>query len=291
MQKNEIDIPVITKGFAKYNSRRKKYVLLPSVIENSESELGNQLSRYQLLADLQTKWESLRQQSIDQDKQKLLKSDDNRQQTNSSLNKLKSVHDYYLQSIKMTFEPIEHENALIPYNSEPYDVQGWIETFTAHKKEFEAKIRPLSSKAFDEFKDYAKNHINRLCKNDKQIQKAWQIVTEFVDFQNTSFMLAEHYYPAITAPKKIKLNPYSYDAAWVYYGKQLNSIVKAVNKYWFQVAESFKNGGADYSESQIIGWLLFSGIVYGGINDKAVLEAWLLALINSPNTVDPFIDE
>ena len=291
MQKNEIDIPIITKGSAKYDNRRKKYVLLPSIIENSKSELGNQLSRYQLLADLQTKWESLRQQSTQQDKQKLLKSDNNRQQTNSSLNKLKSVHHYYLQSIKMTFEPIEHGHTLIPYNSDLYDSRWWIETFTAHQKELEAKIRPLSSKDFDEFKDYAKNHINGLCKNDKQIQKAWQIVTEFVDFQNTSFMLAEHYYPAISAPKKIKLNPYSYDAAWVYYGKQLNSIVKAVNKYWFQVAESFKNGGEDYSESQIIGWLLFSGIVYGGINDKAVLKAWLLALINSPNTVDPFIDE
>lgn len=291
MQKNEIDIPIITKGFAKYNSRRKKYVLLPSVIEQSDLVSDKQLFRYQLLADLQTKWESLRQQSTQQDKQKLLKNDNNRQQTNSSLNKLKSVHHYYLQSIKMTFEPIEHGHTLIPYNSDLYDSRWWIETFTAHKKQFQAKIRLLSSKAFDEFKDYAKNHINGLCKNDKQIQKAWQIVTEFVDFQNTSFMLAEHYYPAITAPKKIKLNPYSYDAAWVYYGKQLNSIVKAVNKYWFQVAESFKNGGADYSESQIIGWLLFSGIVYGGINDKAVLEAWLLALINSPNTVDPFIDE
>ncbi|CAM4222180.1 site-specific integrase [Psychrobacter arenosus] len=291
MQKNEIDIPIITKEFAKYNSRRKKYVLLPSVIENPESGLGNQLFRYQLLSDLQTKWESLRQQSTQQDKQKLLKSDNNRQQTNSSLNKLKSVHHYYLQSIKMTFEPIERGNALIPYNSKLYNVHEWIETFTAHKKEFEAKITPLSSKAFGEFKDYAKNHINGLCKNDKQIQKAWQIVTDFIDFQNTSFMLAEHYYPAITAPKKIKLNPYSYDAAWVYYGKQLNSIVKAVNKYWFQVAESFKNGGEDYSESQIIGWLLFSGIVYGGINDKAVLKAWLLALINSPNIIGPFINE
>ena len=51
----------ITKDFAKFNRRRKKYVLLGKANELNEDQ-KLEYTRYQLLADLQTKWEQLQRQ-------------------------------------------------------------------------------------------------------------------------------------------------------------------------------------------------------------------------------------
>ena len=68
---------------------------------------------------------------------------------------------------------------------------------------------------------------------------------------------------------------------WIKNGKSLVKTIRAVQHHWNQTA--------DYSQDQILGWLIFSGIVYGGINEKQMLQGWLTSLL--AKNYQPFIHQ
>lgn len=68
---------------------------------------------------------------------------------------------------------------------------------------------------------------------------------------------------------------------WIKNGKSLVKTIRAVQHHWNQTA--------DYSQEQILGWLIFSGIVYGGINEKQMLQGWLTSLL--AKKYQPFIHQ
>lgn len=249
----------ITKDFAKFNRRRKKYVLLDKPNEPTEEQKLEQ-TRYQLLADLQTKWEQLRQQ------------------TAGNMNWQRFTIQQYQQALDPKNKQFILQDQLISYLDCKWYL--WVSDFNKFQQ-LKLNIQPLSKKGFEEFRGFALERVRKQCKTEKEVKRAWRIVAEFINYQNKHFMLAEHYYSVLTPPKKAKLNPLVINTNWVTEGKVLVRIIKAIKAHWSNTTE--------YSSQEIIGWLLFSGIIYGGINDRHLLEAWLHELIT--NQARPFIKE
>ena len=57
LTKNEIQLPKIIDDLAKFDGRKKRYVPYPSILKDSDAIRKREI---QLLADLQTKWDSLK---------------------------------------------------------------------------------------------------------------------------------------------------------------------------------------------------------------------------------------
>ena len=249
----------ITKDFAKFNRRRKKYVLLGKANELNEDQ-KLEYTRYQLLADLQTKWEQLQRQMP------------------GNMNQQRFIIKQYQQDLNpenqkfiLKKKPISH------LDSRRY---VWVKDFNK-LQQLKLNIQPLSEKGFEEFRKFTLEKVRKQSKMEKEVNLAWTVAAEFINYQNRHYMFAEHYYPVLTPPKKVKLNPLVINKNWVTEGKALASTIKAVKAHWSNTAE--------YSNQEIIGWLLFSGIIYGGINDRLLLEAWLKELIT--DKARPFINE
>lgn len=58
---------------------------------------------------------------------------------------------------------------------------------------------------------------------------------------------------------------------WLIQGQELSLLVDAAIQYWQQQV--------DYSPEEILGWTLFSAIIFGGLNDQAALNDFLNALL------------
>ncbi|WP_298974658.1 tyrosine-type recombinase/integrase [uncultured Psychrobacter sp.] len=255
---NEIQLPKIIDGLAKFDGRKKRYVPYPSVIDDSNLARKREL---QLLADLQTQWELL------------LKKYPGNVRFTQSFNK------YYGQLLW----PDNHTFLAI---SSPVSFADklWLpqsQVIGQFQRDFTNKLKPLSGEGFDKFQVIVQDKISQAYKTTKTLKQAWQTVSHFIDYQNQRYMLAEHYYPKIIAPQPIKFNPLIINNDWVKNGKSLVKIIRAVEHNWEQTV--------DYSQDQIIGWLIFSGIVYGGINEVQMLQGWLISLLTKE--YQPFIKE
>lgn len=249
----------ITKDFAKFNGRSKKYVLLDKPNELTEEQKLEQ-TRYQLLADLQTKWEQLRCQMP------------------GNINWQRFTIQQYQQALDPKNKKFILQDQLISYLDSRWYL--WVNDFNK-LQQLKLNIQPLSQRGFEEFRDFALERVRKHCKTEKEVNLAWRVVAEFINYQNKHYMFAEHYYSVLTPSKKAKLNPLVINSKWVTEGKVLVRIIKAVKAHWSNTTE--------YSNQEIIGWLLFSSIVYGGINDRHLLEGCLRELIT--NQARPFIKE
>lgn len=259
---NSVKLPQITTEFARFDGRRKKYVLLNTLNElTATDEQKIEYARYQLLADLQTEWEKLRFKMP------------------GNMNWLQSTAKYFRQALGLynrQFIFIDKE-----YNFLNSNYQYWGSSLEAFQTHLEANVQPISTAGFKDFRTFTIEHVKKLSKTEKEVTQAWATVAEFISYQNTHYMLAEHYYPALIPPKRVKLNHLTISQNWVTEGKKLNRIIYAVNAHWRRTAE--------YTNDEILGWLLYSGIVYGGINDPLLLAGWLRALID--DQIYPFIKE
>lgn len=249
----------ITKNFAKFNRRRKKYVVLGKANELNEDQ-NLEHTRYQLLADLQTKWEQLQRKMP------------------GNMNQQRIIIKQYQQALNSENKQFILRKQPISYLDSRWYV--WVKDFNK-LQQLKLSIQPLSKKGFEEFRGFALERVRKHCKTENEVERAWKTVAEFIDYQNKHYMLAEHYYSVLILPRKTKLNPLVINANWVTEGKALVSIVKAVKAHWSKTTE--------YSNQEVIGWLLFSGIIYGGINDRLLLEAWLQELLT--DKARPFIKE
>ena len=88
-------------------------------------------------------------------------------------------------------------------------------------------------------------------------------------------------YPMPPKAVKAKVNTLSVDSDWIKNGKKVSSILTIVDRYWLDTD--------CYTETQIIGWLIFSAMIYGGINDKKTLVSYINT-IREPTKRQPFIN-
>ncbi|MGP4974421.1 tyrosine-type recombinase/integrase [Psychrobacter alimentarius] len=255
---DNVHLPKIIDGLAKFDGRKKRYVPYPSVIDDSNPARKREL---QLLADLQTQWELL------------LKKYHGNVRFTQSFNK------YYGQVLwpdNRTFLAI---SSPVSFADKLWLPQSQV--IGQFQRDFTNKLKPLSGEGFDKFQAIVQDKISQAYKTNKTLKQAWQTVSQFIDYQNQRYMLAEHYYPKIIAPQPIKFNPLIINNDWVKNGKSLVKIIRAVEHDWEQTT--------DYSQEQILGWLIFSGIVYGGINEVQMLQGWLTSLL--AKEYQPFIKE
>lgn len=259
MPMNNIKLPKITNDLAKFNRIKKQYIAYPEVLEKHNDTKQREIL---LLTELQTKWEQLR----------LEYPDDN--------NKLKSIKKYCLKVFafnKQIFLPITtHGTVLIDERW-----LDWSQLLHQFYNELYRHIQPLTPQGFSEFQTYVHDTIAQTCKTEKRLKQAYRTVRRFISYQNKHFMLNDYHYPNISISLPSKFNPLTIDTNWVTYGKQINKIICATHEYWHQKK--------DYSHDEILGWLLFSGIIYGGINEKQLLKGWFTALLNTEH--QPFINQ
>ena len=255
---DELQLPKIIDGLAKFDRRKKRYVPYPSKLEDSRKSGKREI---ELWADLQTEWESL--QKAYPGNIKFVKSFDK---------------DY-----KQVLWPDNRIFVATPSFRDDIDLLwlSWSQALGQCQHDFYEKLRPLSNEGFDEFQAIIQDKIAKTYDSTQILKQSWQTVSQFIDYQNHHYMLAEHYYPKLIAPQPTKFNPLIINAAWVKQGKLLTKIISAVQHHWNQTA--------DYSQEQILGWLLFSGIVYGGINEVQMLQWWLACLLTKE--YQPFINE
>ncbi|WP_025645148.1 MULTISPECIES: tyrosine-type recombinase/integrase [unclassified Psychrobacter] len=255
---NEIQLPKIIDDLAKFDGRKKRYVPYPSILKDSDTVRTREI---QLLADLQTEWESLKRIHP------------------GSIGFIKSFNKYYQQALW----PNKRIFSFSPSSSDYFDLSwlSWSQSLSQFQIELYRQLEPLSQEGFDEFQSIIENKIAKAYESSRTLKHVWQVVVKFVDYQNKHHMLAEHHYPKIIAPQPTKINPLITNTAWLKDGKALVKIIRAVEHNWEQTA--------DYSQDQIIGWLIFSGIVYGGINEVQMLQGWLISLLTKE--YQPFIKE
>ncbi|PLT22159.1 hypothetical protein CXF62_06540 [Psychrobacter sp. MES7-P7E] len=255
---NEIKLPKIIDDLAKFDGRKKRYVPYPSILKNSDTARTREIK---LLADLQTEWESLKRIHP------------------GSIGFIQSFNKYYQQALW----PNERIFSFSPSSSDYFDLSwlSWSQSLSQFQIELYRQLEPLSQEGFDEFQSIIENKIAKAYESSRTLKHVWQVVVKFVDYQNKYHMLAEHHYPKIIAPQPTKINPLITNTAWLKDGKALVKIIRAVEHNWEQTV--------DYSQDQIIGWLIFSGIVYGGINEVQMLQGWLTSLL--AKEYQPFIKD
>ncbi|WP_169391989.1 MULTISPECIES: site-specific integrase [Psychrobacter] len=150
------------------------------------------------------------------------------------------------------------------------------------KKHFQkASIIPVSLEGFAKFQSYVHRTVKQICQTERRIKQGYRAVNRFIDYQNEHFMLFNHHYLNINIILPKKLNSLVINNNWVTKGKQINKIVQAVRSHWEQTS--------DYDLNEILGWLLYSAVIYGGINDKYMLQGWFEAILNGQ--YQPFINK
>lgn len=142
---------------------------------------------------------------------------------------------------------------------------------------------PISKLGFEQFLLSAQGFINQHFKKKKKIYlTAHRRLTQFIAYQNTHIIEEYHYrVPSPPIDVEPKENPLSYGDSYVAEGKKLRKIIKAVHHHW-QTHD-------DFSVEENLCWLIFSGIVYGGINEATLLQAWLTSLIRASQDTDEFL--
>lgn len=251
---NSVELPSIIKALAKFDGRKKRYIPYLDVLENSSETRQHAI---ELLAALQTKWEQLRQNYP------------------GDLSKIKRTHKYCRKACAYhthTFLPATDTAHII--NSNIYNDRRWLRwdlLIKAFYTVLNEQVTPINSAGFEIFQDYIHDHISKNSQTKKQIKRDYKTANRFVDYQNRHFMLADFAYPNITVSFPSKYNPLAINKGWVTRGKQINALVSAAYNHWQNTAH--------YSKDEILGWLIFSGVIYGGINSKPMLEGWFKALL------------
>ena len=255
---DNIHLPKIIDNLAKFDGRKKRYVPYPSKLEDSRKSGKREI---ELWADLQTEWESLQKAYP------------------GNIKFIKSFDKHYEQVLW----PDNRIFLALPSSRDDIDLLwvSWSQALRQCQHDFYEKLRPLSNEGFDEFQAIIQDKIAKTFDSTQILKQSWRTVSKFINYQNQYYMLAEHHYPKLIAPQPTKFNPLITNSGWVKNGKALVKIIRAVQHHW--------NQKADYSQEKVLGWLIFSGMVYGGINEVQMLQGWLACLLNKE--YQPFINE
>lgn len=159
--------------------------------------------------------------------------------------------------------------------------EHWDAVFKAAQTCSITKGSRITNEALEAFYSQITLNIPSYCYQGYALAHAYALLNEFIDYQNTKFQTQETAYPMPPKAVKAKINTLSVDFNWVKNGKHVSSVLKAVHLHWRDTD--------GYTETQIIGWLIFSAIIYGGINDKKTLVSYINT-IKEPELRQPFIN-
>lgn len=192
---------------------------------------------------------------------------------------LKSVKTYISNFYKQCFEGAQ----LFAFVSQNYSCiryHQWYEDSKDYLFSLCKKRQVLSPKAFEEFQSMVVKDLKNNFSKGRRFEAAFKRYGKFIDFINKNYLRKPFYYALPQINKPNKRNDLIIPANWVADNKHIYRIIELVIEDW-------EKRRLD-SEEEIIASLLFSGIVFGGINDKNWLLPWLTQCLN--NQLQPFID-
>lgn len=133
------------------------------------------------------------------------------------------------------------------------------------------KGQRITNAALEALYSQMTSNIPSYCYQGYSLAHAYTLLNEFITYQNNNFQTQTTAYPMPPKAVRAKINTLSVDFDWIKNGKQVSNILKVVHRHW-QDTDC-------YTETQIIGWLIFSAMVYGGINDKKTLVSYINTII------------
>ncbi|MFZ3075976.1 MAG: site-specific integrase [Psychrobacter glacincola] len=190
---------------------------------------------------------------------------------------IKSSEGYRLIDVESQLTPLElnKRSLLLMFQ------KNWDAVFD------EAKICPIikgqriTNASLEAFYDQMTLNIPSYCYQGYSLAHAYTLLNEFIDYQNNNFQTQTTAYLMPPKAVRAKINTLSVDFDWIKNGKQMSNILKVVHRHWKETDR--------YTETQIIGWLIFSAIVYGGVNDKKTLVGYINTIIELKER-QPFIN-
>ncbi len=143
------------------------------------------------------------------------------------------------------------------------------------------KGQRITNAALEAFYGQMTLNIPSYCYQGYSLAHAYTLLNEFIAYQNNNFQTQTTAYPMPPKAVRAKINTLSVDFDWIKNGKQMSSILKVVHRHW--------QDNDRYTETQVIGWLIFSAMVYGGVNDKKTLVSYINTIIELKER-QPFIN-
>ena len=236
------------------------------LIRNEQDTPSHIYDKYQFLIYMQTQW----------DKKIILQNTVNNIQ-NDNYRQLKSGNKY-LQNFKNILPVLKFSFATKPLLDSDY--LTWHQYIDAHQQMLNARRQVLSNENFEKFVDIIEDYIKKTYITAAKFRWSYNTLAKFIKFYNQYYILEPSHYPIPQEPKQVKVNPLRIGADWLHNGKNIKQVIDAVHCHW-QTQKTF-------TLEQTVAWLVFSGIVYGGINNKNWLLPWLHQCLN--NKFKPFID-
>jgi hypothetical protein len=90
------------------------------------------------------------------------------------------------------------------------------------------------------------------------------------------------FYPEPSIPIKLKREKPTKDFDWLVVGSQISDLAIQATNLW--------SNQENYTPNEIIGWTLFSSIIWGGLNDEAALDDFFDKLVKG-NPIHSFTHE
>lgn len=159
--------------------------------------------------------------------------------------------------------------------------EHWDAVFEEAKICSITKGQRITNAALEAFYSQVISDIPNYCYQVYSLVHAYTLLNEFIAYQNNNFQTQTTAYPMPPKAVKAKINTLSIDFDWIKNGKQVSNILNIVHRHWRDTDR--------YTEAQIIGWLIFSAIVYGGVNDRKTLVSYINIIIELKER-QPFIN-
>ena len=190
---------------------------------------------------------------------------------------IKSSEGYLLIDAESQLTPLElNKRSLLLLFQE-----NWDAVFDEAKICSITKGQRITNIALETFYSQINSKIPSYCYQEHSLTHAYTLLNEFIVYQNDNFQTQSTAYPMPPKAVKAKINTLSVDVDWIKNGKQVSNILKVVHRHWQETDR--------YTKTQIIGWLVFSAIVYGGVNDKKTLVGYINTIIELKER-QPFIN-
>lgn len=235
---------------------------------NEQSIPKNRYERYKHNVALQSMWDKC-----------LSKQQHSYNESEVKQSGLKSVNKYISRFYKQCFEDAQ----LFAFVSQHYfcvRYNQWDKVVKTYLYNLNKKSQVLSPQSFEEFQSMVIEDLKNNYSKGRRFESAFNRYVKFIDFVNKNYLRKPFHYarPQIRIPNK--RNDLIVPDNWVAENKYIHKVVELV-------IESWEKRRLD-SKDEIIASLLFSGIMFGGINDKKWLLPWLTQCLN--NHLQPFID-
>ena len=192
---------------------------------------------------------------------------------------LKSAKKYISRFYKQCFEDAQ----FFTFVSKRYfciRYHQWYAVSKAYLLKLFERRQVLSPEAFEAFQSMVFDDLKNNFSKGRRFESAFNRYVKFIDFINKNYLRKSFYYALPQISKPSKRNNLIVPDNWAADNKHIHKVVELVIEFW-------EKRRLD-SKEEIIASLLFSGIMFGGINDKNWLLPWLTRCLN--NHLQPFVD-